>query len=283
MKIEDVFNNRELSILIWIGVVFAAMMSSKSIRKALLNVVKALLIRTFIIIYFLLALYLAGVISILNQLGFWDFGDLKDTLMWLFSVGLIMVFNVTKARNSNYFKDIIKESIKWTVILEYVVSFYSFSLITEIILIPLLVIIGVTQAASERDIDKKHVTQFLTNLMGIIGLAVISYALYKTVVTYESFFVVDNLLSFLLPIIITILFIPFIYFLALYNAYEMLFLRLDFMTKEKEKVKQVKRYIKIIANINLDKVDKVRANFEKGVFYEDTNFRTYIQSLVRKQ
>lgn len=242
-----------------------------------------LFIKTFLIIYLLLAVYLTGVIIALRELGIWNMGDLKDTIFWLLTVGFVLIFSTEKAKDSKYFKAIFKEGFKWTVILEFAVNFYSFSLLVEFVIIPLFVFIGLFHAVSE--LDKKHIqlTNILSNILSISGWIIFSYALYKTIVDYENFFTIGTLTSLLLPIIITTLFIPFIYFLALYSAYESFFIRLDFMTTKKEKVQEVKQYIRRVANINLERLNRIMRNFEKRVFYEDIDLKSYIQSIAKKQ
>lgn len=282
MEIREIFSNRELSLLIWIGIAFIAMLFSNSLRNSLLGILKMFFQKTFLIIYILLTIYLSGIIFLLLKLHLWNIGNIKDTLFWLFIVGFVLIFNITKAKDSNYFKTVFFEGLKWTVILEFIVNFYSFSLITELILIPVLVFIGLTHAVSELDKKNIQVTKLLSNVLNIVGWVIFCYAIYKTVYEYQSFFTFDNFTSFLFPIIITTLFIPFIYCFALYSAYETFFIRLDFMTTEETKVKQVKRLIQRIANISLDKLNRIMKRFEKKVFYENTDLKSYIHSISMK-
>ena len=54
------------------------------------------------------------------------------------------------------------------------------------------------------------------------------------------------------------------------------------MTVKKDKVKETKKLILGIANINLDKLLRIKKNFEKRVFYDDTNLKEYIRVISRK-
>ena len=139
-----------------------------------------------------------------------------------------------------------------------------------------------TQAVAEMDEKHKVVSKFLQNVIAIAGLSIFCYSLYKTVINFEAVLSFQNLVSFLLPSTITILFIPFVYFLALYSTYESYFIHLDFMTVKKDKVKETKKLILRIANINLDKLLRIKKNFEKRVFYDDTNLKEYIRVISRK-
>lgn len=279
--IQAIFNNREIALILWLAVIVLAVLLSK-LRKSLVPIVKILASKMFLIIFSLIGAYLFGIILLLKNLEVWQTSNLKDVLFWLFTVGLILVFKINDAKSNAYFKGIFLSAIKWTIILEFVVNLYSFSLFTEIVILPVLVFLAMTQAVAEMDDKHKVVSKFLQNVISIAGLSIFCYSLYKTVINFEAVLTFQNLVSFLLPSTITILFIPFVYFLALYSTYESYFIHLDFMTVKKDKVKETKKLILEIANINLDKLLRIKKNFEKRVFYDDTNLKEYIRVISRK-
>ena len=279
--IQAIFNNREIALLLWLAVIFLAVLLSK-LRKSLVPIVKILTSKMFLIIFSLIGAYLFGIILLLKNLEVWQTSNLKDVLFWLFTVGLILVFKINDAKSNAYFKGIFLSAIKWTIILEFVVNLYSFSLFTEIVILPVLVFLAMTQAVAEMDEKHKVVSKFLQNVIAIAGLSIFSYSLYKTIVNFDDVLTFQNLVSFLLPSTITVLFIPFVYFLALYSTYESYFIHLDFMTVKKDKVKETKKLILRIANINLDKLLRIKKNFEKRVFYDDTDLQDYVQEISKK-
>ena len=279
--IQAIFNNREIALLFWIALIVLAVLLSK-LRKSLVPIFKILTGKMFLIIFSLIGAYLYGIILLLQNLEIWQSSNLKDVLFWLFSVGLILVFKINEAKSNAYFKGIFLSAIKWTIVLEFIVNLYSFSLLTEIIILPVLVFLAMTQAVAEMDEKHKMVSKFLQNVIAIAGLTIFSYSLYKTIVNFDDVLTFQNLVSFLLPSTITILFIPFVYFLALYSTYESYFIHLDFMTIKKDKVKEVKKLILRIANINLDKLLRIKKNFEKRVFYDDTVLKDYVQEISKK-
>lgn len=280
--IQAIFNNREIALLLWLAVIFLAVLLSK-LRKSLVPIVKILTSKMFLIIFSLIGAYLFGIILLLKNLEVWQTSNLKDVLFWLFTVGLLLVLKINDAKSNTYFKGIFLSAIKWTIILEFVVNLYSFSLFSEIVILPVLVFLAMTQAVAEMDEKHKVVSKFLQNVIALAGLSIFSYSLYKTVINFEAVLTFQNLVSFLLPSTITILFVPFVYFLALYSTYESYFIHLDFMTVKKDKVKETKKLILRIANINLDKLLRIKKNFEKRVFYDDTDLKEYIQVISRKQ
>jgi len=279
--IQAIFNNREIALLFWIALIVLAVLLSK-LRKSLVPIFKILTGKMFLIIFSLIGAYLYGIILLLQNLEVWQSSNLKDVLFWLFSVGLILVFKINEAKSNAYFKGIFLSAIKWTILLEFIVNLYSFSLLTEIIILPVLVFLAMTQAVAEMDEKHKMVSKYLQNVIAVAGLLIFSFSLYKTVINFDAVLTFQNLVVFLLPSTITILFIPFVYFLALYSTYESYFIHLDFMTVKKDKVKEVKKLILRIANINLDKLLRIKRNFEKRVFYDDTVLKDYVQEISKK-
>lgn len=250
-------------------------------RKSLFDVIKLLFGKYFLVVYVTLGIYILGIIAILNEIGFWTNTDLKDFIFWLVSVAFVLIFNLNKAKDSKYFKGILIDALKAVAILEFVINFYNFSLLTELILLPSLVFIGLLQAVSESDSKFIKVSKILSSLMSIFGLGLLVFSIYHLIVGYSNFFRIGTLHSFLLPIILTIVFVPYLYVLSLFSIYESYFIRLDFMTVKKEKVKKAKKYILWRANLNINRLNNIIDHFDKKVFYDDTNLKKYIKQISK--
>src|SRR5690606_7186131 len=279
--IQAIFNNREIAQLLGVVLIVLAVLLSK-LRKSLVPIFKILTGKIFLIIFSLIGAYLCGIILLLKNLEVWQTSNLKDVLFWLFSVGLILVFKISEAKSNAYFKDILLAAIKWEIILEFIVNLHSFSLFTEIIILPVLFLLAMTQAVAEMDDKHKMVSKYLQNVIAVAGILIFSFSLYKSIINFDKVLTIQNLVVSLLPSTLTILFIPFIYILALYSAYESHFIHLDFMTVKKDKVKEVKKLILHIANMNLDKLLRIKKNFEKRVCYDDTDLKSYIQNISKQ-
>ena len=250
-------------------------------RKSLFDVIKLLFGKYFLLVYITLGSYLLGILVILNEIGFWTSADLKDFMFWLVSVAFVLIFNLNKAKDSKYFKGILIDTLKAVAILEFIINFYNFSLLTELILLPTLVFIGLLQAVSESDSKFIKVSKILSSLMSIFGFVLLIFSVYQIAIGYSNFFRLGTLHSFSLPIILSILFVPYLYVLSLYSIYESYFVRLDFMTVKKEKVKKVKKYIFRRANLNINRLNNIMEHFDKKVFYDDTNLKKYIKEISK--
>ena len=226
--IQLIFNNREIALLLWIAVLLCSVLLSKQ-RKSLIPIIQILTKRMFLIIFSLIAIYLFGIICIFKNFDVWQNSNLKDVLFWFFSVGLILVFKINDAQSKAYFKGIFFSAIKWTIVLEFVVNLYSFSLYVEIIILPILVFLAIMQVVAEKDEKHNVISKISQNIIAIIALSIFTFSLYKTIVNVNVVLTFQNLVSFLLPSTTTILFIPFVYILALYSTYESYFIHLNFM------------------------------------------------------
>lgn len=75
----------------------------------------------------------------------------------------------------------------------------------------------------------------------IVGLVLLIYGVANMVIEYRTSGNLDFLRGFLLPPSLTIVFIPFLYFLVLYIAYDLVFRRLNVGPKKSKKLKWLAR------------------------------------------
>ncbi len=80
----------------------------------------------------------------------------------------------------------------------------------------------------------------------------------------------------------TILFMPFIYVLALFIQYEELFVRLDFISGDKEQQIKIKRQILQIANIDLDRLMNISRNIAKKLLIDKESSFEVIKNISQQ-
>ncbi len=228
----------------------------------------------------LLTVYVLVSILLLHYLLLWNISFIKDTLFWFFGFALVTFFNINKAKDVDYFKTIFKESFKWTLLIEFIVSFYTFSLTTELIMFPIIIVVAGTQAFSKADKKNEKVTSLLTNILALIGTTYFLYALFETFNKYNRLLTLNTLNSFLLPLLLTILSLPFFYFVALYMHYEELFIRVDFMTNDNKLKKRMKREIFIAAHVNLNRLTMIKQKLNKFDLYHSTDIKQYLKNIL---
>ena len=99
------------------------------------------------------------------------------------------------------------------------------------------------------------------SIVGVIGLLLIYFVSKNLIADYESLFTINNFLSLLTPILLSLLFLPFLYLVTLYTTYENLFVRFEILLKQNpEFIKPLKRKVLVTNNFNLSKLRVVIEN-----------------------
>lgn len=240
-QINEYLDNRELAILVWLGIILILALSKKSIRKSFFGVIKAFFQKVIFISTCLMLLYIGSMIYFFYRIGLWDTTLLSDTIVWVVGVAFVMYMNINRVKNDDYFKRAIIDNLKLIVVIEFITNLYVFNFWVELILVPVLAILGGVMAVSSSNPKYAQVESCLSKLFIVVGLGFLSFAIYNIVVNFQGFVTIDNLKEFLLPFVSTILFLPFIYIMALYVTYDLIFMRIRYLIKDKS----VARYTRL--------------------------------------
>lgn len=213
--------NREIAIIFWLSVLFIYALINCGTRRALIHVIRNLTSKIIIIVFTLMFIWVSTIVYILYLIGFWGINLIKDTIIWLIFTAFALLINSTsKALEQGFFKNKVIENITYIVLIEFIANTYTFNLIVEIVLIFLLALLGGLQAVAGREEKDKPFLSIVNGLVSILGIAILLNSIYLAIVEIKSFGTIFTIKSFLLPIILTILYLPFIYFLSLYVVYE---------------------------------------------------------------
>lgn len=261
-NIYKVFNNRELALAFWMLMVAIYCFSTKKIRIPLLAVVKIAFCRKFIIAYLCMSAYTGLIVYVLYAIGFWDVTLFKDTMMWFLFTGIISAFRaVDKAKDFNYFKTIVKDYIKIILLLEFIVNFYTFSFLGELVFIPFIIILTMCcfylDVSPEFQNEKSEPIKKLFRFINIIiGVFIICHAILLAINDFDTLQSINTLQCILLPPILSTAFLGFIYLFALWISYEQIFVRIEFgEEKSKKLIAYIKFKIILLCKFNLSRVD----------------------------
>ena len=259
--IQDIFTNREIAIGFWLMFTIVIAMFTKPGQEFVKSTLPIIFCRKFVIFYFVFLSCFSLIVYFLSWSGFWDINLLKDTIFWVIFVELpLFVQTIEKAKDSHFFKKLISENIALIVIIEFLLNFWTFGLITELILVPCTVLIAFLYAIAANKKEHQKIKHFFDGLFAIFGIVIVSYAIRNILKTPEQIFNIYTLKEFLLPTFLLFLNLPVVYGLALYNTYEQLFIWLRGDDNEKAKMK---RRLFLFAGINLTKVTSIRDNMNQ--------------------
>lgn len=221
--------------LIWLILFIGWGLLKEPIRKALIQAVRAFFVRKIMILVALMLTYTVALVLILRHAALWTTAQMTATIFWTVSVAFVALMNVaTITEDEHYFKKSALEQIQLLAVFEFVVNVYAFSLLIELIVVPVLALIGGLLVIVESDKEYGSVKKLLNSILAVFGLAFILFTVYKILTDFEGFASSDTLRDFLVPALMSLAFLPFIYVIAIYVRYENLFLRLSFFIKDKE-------------------------------------------------
>lgn len=270
--------------MIWLAVIFLLLSLNKKLRQGFMGVLRTLFTaKSLLFALGLLAIYTAICVCLLFQVQFWDWLLLKDTIIWFFAFAVVTSLSKSKTQGDDFFKPLLKEIVTWTIVLEFLLNFYTFNFWLEMVIIPFATLASILLVVAEMKPETQIVATFLKSLLSIIGIGLFVGATYSFFIAPLSFFTWSTLQSFLLPIVLSLTFIPFYYFLQLYIEYEGLLIRISFNFQDPGLKKQLRRAIFRAAHINLGNLRRIRKEIydRKREIYSTNNMRALIHSFAQ--
>ncbi len=240
----DVFSTREIAIFIYAIVLLVYVLIHKKGRAAIGAVIKAACHIKLIIPFIIVLLFAATIVWGCTYLPFWDWIYIKDIVLWTVFAGVPVCFNATSRQiDDHYFRNIVVDNLKFAALVEFITGTFTFHIVVEIILQPILVLFVVLQVTAER---KEHsVKKFVDRIVGVTGLLIIALTIKSAIEAFNDIKIIDITVSFVLPIVLSVLYLPVAYFFAVYAKYELLFLRMSFKEPKSRRIK-VKHRLKTI-------------------------------------
>lgn len=257
----DIFTNREIATIIWITLFIVIFLFKKQIRTSIIYVIKSAL-KIDILLYFLSYLcYLSLIIYSFYYLELWDITYLKENIIWfVFSglpTGLIVATNKIER---GFWKNLILTNLTLIVFVEFIISSFTFSLIVELLIIPIITYIVLINTVSKYNEEDKYVEKFTNIILTFFGFFILSYSLYRSITEIHSIGNTSSLKSFLFPMVYSIISIPYMYTFKLIVEYEMLFLKLRCGKKRNKKLNLlIKLRLFLFCNIQIKKL-QIAAN-----------------------
>lgn len=224
-------------------------------------------------------------IQILNKTIFWETYLFKDFTIWLVGFAMVSFFNINKINtNSELLKRFLK-IFSTTIIIDFIINFFTFNLGWELIIIPVVSFIAILQYFAEINKEKpgyEKVSSFLKWVLTIIGFSLLGYVIHKLYHNYNEILKINNLKSFLLPVILSVLYFPILLLFASIMKYENIFNEINrYRFLENNRKLKIKLAILMYGNLNLDKLDRIR-NWDKKELKDSSDIFKYLKSVGNK-
>jgi len=222
----EFFSNREIAIGAWLLVAILWCLGKEGLRKSFRPVLSCFLNKYILLFTSLLVIYIFLMVYGLYEFGVWEPQNLKNTVLWTLTSAMVTLFRCRDAQdNPYYFSTAIKDNLKLVLFFEFVVTFYSYSLVVELITFPIIFTLALVHAFSQTDEKYASVVRLFDRIFGIYVLFVIGFTITNLASEPSGFFSVETLREFILPPLMSILLLPFMYFVVLFMEYEQVFLR----------------------------------------------------------
>lgn len=247
----SILSTREWATLIWGCIFVLYVLCHREKRKSLWNVIVMFFDKKLMILWKIILLYVLTITIVFCYLPIWENIYIKDIIIWFLFSGLIYCMNaVSSEADETYIKKILKDNLKFTMILEFFMSTFTFSIWIELAIIPVITIITVMNVIAERKEEYKSVHKLLDSVLAITGFWIFYETIKIGINEYKQLNIINTLVSFIIPIAYLILIIPLEYALELYSKYELLFLSMTFK-EEKDKKTKIRHRVAIICSCRI--------------------------------
>ena len=247
----SILSTREWATLIWGCIFMLYVLCHREIRKSLWDVIVIFFDKKLRILWEIILLYVLTITMVFCYLPIWENIYIKDIIIWFFFSGLIYCMNaVSSEADETYIKKILKDNLKFTMILEFFMSTFTFNIWIELAIIPVITIITVMNVIAERKEEYKNVHKLLDSVLAIAGFWIFYETIKIGINEYKQLNIINTLVSFIIPIAYLILIIPLEYALELYSKYELLFLRMTFK-EEKDKKTKIRHRVAVICSCRI--------------------------------
>ena len=195
--------------------------------------------------FVLMSLYAIGEVALLRAINIWNVDLLKDTMIWFFGTAVVLlVSHVAAKATGNIFTSVLKENLRFVIVIEFILNTYNFPLLVECVLLPFVTLVALLHEVAKYDDAHKSAGKVLGVILLIVGGAFGGIAIVDAVLHYEQFGDPQVIRSLALPPLLSILLTPFVFLCILYCTYELAFVFVEQGgTKSAEVMKYTKRQI----------------------------------------
>lgn len=179
----------------------------------------------------LFAFWVLGAVGLALQAGLWVPELWGDTVFWSFG-GLIWFFGLAGAtKDPNFFRRRLIDAVGLAAFMEFFAAIKPLPLAAEVILVVVAMVLGLLKGAAGSLPSGEQLARRIDQLLVIAGAALLAYVAIGLAQNWgeQDFHFLWRQL--VLPIWLTLVATPFIYVMALWAAYEGLFLRLKFLNE----------------------------------------------------
>jgi hypothetical protein len=225
-------DNRECAALFWLAVALLWALSRQDFRSGLKDLLSSAFRPVILLPLTAMLAYVALEVWIGYRFSLWETALLKDTIVWVVASGLAMFFDFGKATEEQFFRRAIRRATGAFVFVEFFMNLVVFSLFWELLVQPVLTSLILLSLVADLDESHREVKKWIDRLLAVIGFSLIGITAYALNATWSQIDKHTLVLQFLLPVWLTIGFLPCVYFFSLYVNYDAAFRGINYATND---------------------------------------------------
>jgi hypothetical protein len=212
--------DRETASLLWAGLILAIAVTRAGARRTAADVVRAFIVRSILVSVLAYVAYVTGVVLVARALGLWNTSLAKDTLIWLVTVGLPLLFGNRNSSKPGFYRRTARRTVGISVFVGLYMNLALFPLWAEFLLQPFVALILLASTLGGSNPKLAPAKRLADRFQVLIGLALFGYVTWSVATHLSDLNGLDLGLSLLLPIWLTLAVLPFIYPFSLLLSYQ---------------------------------------------------------------
>lgn len=211
-----------------------------------------------------MSMYVAFTIYALSLVGLWDFSQLKNTLIWYFTVAAFSLFRLEHYKTAPHrLRDMVVDNFRLVGVIECLVGIYTFHVAGELILVPVLFVLGAAVALAETKPEYQLAHKFLNSLLSIIAVSILGATFYLMVADFGRVASQEGVYDFITPAILSIAYTPFIAFMVVYSTYQNVLIRMRLSIKQLPLELYARLAVLLVFNIRIRLLERWATNVAK--------------------
>jgi len=260
LTINDLFSNREIASSIWLIIFLIFIFWNPKTRKPAFKVLQTAAVKKIVIPFIIIIVYATILVMLFSSLSFWKWIYMKEICIWVIFVGVPVCFGAVMInKNDHYFKNLIINNFKLIVIVELLLSSFTFSMAVELIMLPAITVIILLEVVASTDKKYIKVRRMMSFLLTVAGFMILLFTLKIAIANYMVLNNIDFLITFLIPAVLSLFFLPVAYSYAVISEYEQLFIRMKFRMPDNKQIRRYRWEIIKVCKFSFKEIKRFRA------------------------
>lgn len=233
-------SDRELASLIWLVLFGVFVARLPDVRSSIRAVIRAFLAQQIVTVFALFYAWIAVLVFLMSRVGLWEPAMLKDTLLWGIAGAALVGSSVKAAKEPGYFRRHVGDAVGLAALAEFYLNFADLGLIPELIVQPVLLFAVLVPIVLPQSKENNPTLRLFAGLRVLLVLLLFVPPAVHLVADRNSIDWAETGRDYLLPILLTLWALVFIYLLSVYSGYEQLFLHMWFANDKRSAPAPVK-------------------------------------------